>query len=309
MREQALTDPTVFGYVPGEPTAKDYLYDASLPHAAPPAYTHPSFQNVPVMSQQGGTCVGNSIAAALMGLQYVETGEVVGFNGEELNARVTHREGDATSFKPVMDDLLKSGIREGAAGRDGLYFPEAYANVDYTNVEAVKQAISTPGQAVVFATFLLDGPTGFGSNPKQFLRPDAGPRGGLHAMWAPAYTAEGLIAQNSWDRWFGDGGFVRLSWDYVVQHFVEVMAITDRPDVAGGYVKTYEFPDPTWERAVKRPGKPAVYLVKGNGRVWIKDPWEAKRFGVNLAAVEQVPSTDKIWALPVTGPDAPRDLR
>jgi hypothetical protein len=168
------------------------------------------------------------------------------------------------------------------------------------------EAISTPNQAVVFATWL---PDGWDRNPTQYAPAFPENSGGLHAMFIVRYSQEGVLVQNSWDRWFGDRGFIRLSWAFVEKHFVEAMAITDKPDIAGGYIKTYDVPDMNVERAVKRSVAPAVYLVKGNGRFWIKDPWEAKRFGVDLNRVEVLPDTDKVWAIPVIGPDAPRDQR
>jgi hypothetical protein len=294
-------NPYASGYTPLSPTAKQYTFDPTV-YGAPAGYTLPSFLKTPIYSQQGGTCVGNSIAGALTGLQYIETGEVIPFNGEELNARATRERYGPTSFTPVMDIIMKDGIK----AQEGLYYPAGYANIDYRNRQAMMEAISTPNQAVVFATWL---PDGWDRNPTQYAPAFPENSGGLHAMFIVRYSQEGVLVQNSWDRWFGDRGFIRLSWAFVEKHFVEAMAITDKPDIAGGYIKTYDVPDMNVERAVKRSVAPAVYLVKGNGRFWIKDPWEAKRFGVDLNRVEVLPDTDKVWAIPVIGPDAPRDQR
>jgi hypothetical protein len=303
LEEFKAGNPYASGYAPASPSPKQYVFDPKV-YGAPEGYTLPSFGKTPIYYQQGGTCVGNSIAGALTALQYVETGEVIPFNGEELNARATKEFLGPTSFTPVMDIIMKTGFKAG----NGLYYPAGYANVDYRNRAAMMEAISTPNQAVVFATWL---PDGWDHNPTQYAPAFPENSGGLHAMYIVRYTQDGVLAQNSWGRWFGDRGFIRLSWAYVEKHFVEAMAITDKADVVGGYVKTLDLGDLSTERAVKHIGadRPAVYLVKPNGRFWIKDPWEAKRFGVDLTKVEALPDTDSVWAIPVIGPDAPRSTR
>lgn len=302
---ESRTDPYALGYAPAGPNGKDYTYDASLPRALP-SYIVPSFQKTPVYSQQGGTCVGNAIAAAMSHLVWQDSGQVVGFDGEELNARVTHAFDQPTSFRPVMDQILATGLR--SRNGAGLYFVEGYANVDYHNVEAMKDATARPNQMCVIATHIEPG---FGDKPKEYQPANpAGNTGGLHAMCGPvAYDDHGVLIQNNWDTWFGDGGFVRLSWDYVLAHFVEFMVITDKPDVAGGYVKTYQPPSDQGYPVIRRIGSTAVYQVRVNGRFWIKDPTEATRMGVNLNLVQEVPATDKRWALPVIGLDAPASTR
>jgi hypothetical protein len=233
-----------------------------------------------------------------MHLQHQDTGRVIGFNGEELNARATREFLGPTSFTPVMDIIMKTGIKSGEA----LYFPQGYANIDYKDIGAMKTAIDTPNQMVVFATWL---PAGWDADRLGFNPAQPENNGGLHAMLIVGYEARGVYVQNSWSEAFGDRGFIRLSWDFVVRHFVEAMAITDKPDVAGGYVKTYEVPGLFTERAVKHnDARPEVYLVKGNGRFWIKDIWEAKRFGVDLTKVEKLPDTDPVWTIPVIGMDS-----
>lgn len=125
----------------------------------------------------------------------------------------------------------------------------------------------------------------------------------------------GVVIQNSWGPQWGDGGFWRLGWDYVMSERVgEAWVLTDSPDAAGGYIRTFFTDVNAKERAVKHKPtatstRPAVYLVNANGRRWIKDPFEAKRMGVNLALVEKLDDTDTVWDLPVIGPDAPAALR
>lgn len=300
---RASGNPFALGYAPESPNGKDYTFDPSLPRALP-SYIAPSFQKVPVYSQQGGTCVGNSIAAALSHLVYQDGGAVVGFDGEELNARITHAFDQPTSFRPVMDSILATGIRP--RNGHGLYFVQGYANVDYTDVEAMKAAIAVDHQMMVIATHLEPG---FGDDRKGYQ--PANPTdnsGGLHAMCVVAYDDHGVLIQNNWDTWFCDGGFVRLAWDYVARHFVEAMVITDKADAAGGYVKTYQ-PPVEGQPAIRKIGTTAVYQVRVDGRFWIKDPIEAKRMGVDLRLVQDVPATDKRWALPVIGLDAPASAR
>lgn len=302
-------DETVMGYEP-ELDEKRYAVPDNLPRSAPTPYFVPSFNQTPVYEQDGGTCVGNSSGAALTHSNFQETGEVVIFDGEALNARVTHRYDTPTSFRPIMDDILKSGVAP--LQDEGLYFIEGYANVDWHDREAVRNAISTPGQMCVFATQLTRefGPALY---PKTPLKPSPGEPGmGLHAMLLVGYTDDGVWIQNNWGDSWGNKGHCVLSWEYVDTHFVEIMAITDKKNLADGYVKTHEY-DPRAETAIAHTDlpnrkRPAVYLVKNNGRIWITDPIQAKRFGVRLPAV-QVPDTDPRWALPVIGPDAPRQFR
>lgn len=303
-------DATAMGYTLEEIDPKRYSTPDNLPRAEN-QHIIPSFQKTPIYEQRGGTCVGNATASGLTHAIFQATGEIAMFDGEALNARVTHKFEEPTSFQPVMDSIMKAGLAPLAD--EGLYFPQGYANVDYRNMEAVKQAISTPGQVCLFATQCTP-EFGSGSLAKTFLpaRPDA-QNLGLHAM-APlvAFTPEGVIAQNNYGVNWGDGGYCRFSWEYVLTHFVEIMAITMDPTIAGGYIKTHQYDGP-FETAIKHTDLPdrkrtATYLVKENGRIWITDPIQAARYGVKLPAVA-VPDTDPRWGLPVIGPDAPKQFR
>lgn len=300
-------DETVMGYEP-ELDEKRYAVPDNLPRSQPAPFMVPSFKKVPTYLQQGGTCVGNATGAALTHSIFQWTGEVVVFDGEALNARVTHRYDTPTSFRPIMDDILKSGVAP--LSDEGLYFIEGYANVDWHDREAVRNAISTPDQMCVFATQIT---RAFGSNPGNPLPPSPGEPGmGLHAMLLVGYTQEGVVIQNNWGSGFGVDGCCVLSWEYVDTHFVEIMAITQRVNIAERYVKTHQYDGP-YETAIKRfdlpdRKRPATYLARSNGRIWITDPIQAKRYGVRLPATA-VPDTDERWALPVIGPDAPKQFR
>lgn len=304
-------DPTALGYTIEELDEKRYFVPDNLPRSAPAPFFIPSARKVPTYNQQGGTCVGNSIGSYFTHAAFQEHGEVFMFDGEALNARVTHEYDKPTSFRPILDDILKSGISP--LGDEGLFFPAGYANVDYHDAEAVRNAISTPGQMCVFATFLtkefVEART-----PKVALPARPGEQGmGLHAMGPLiGYDNDGPYGQNNWGVGFADQGITHYSWDYVNTHFVEIMAITDKPDVAGGYIKTHQYFGYD-EHAIKRfdlPNRkrPATYLVKDNGLIWIKDPTEAKRFGVKLPATAVADSDDR-WGLPIIGPDAPKQYR
>lgn len=306
-------DPYVFGAKPTGVTAKDFVSVPSAPAAAPPTFLHPGYRKLPVKNQQGGTCVGNSIALCMELLEYAETKRIIQFDGEELNARFTHVEGAASMPGDILDIVQKYGIEGQAEGTKAIFLPKAYARLDHTNIEAVKQAMSTPGQIVTVAIWIKND---FGSDGgKTYLEYDGGETPGYHEVTLVGYDEHGVIVQNSWDTWWGDGGFFRLAWSYITSNWCgECWVITDNADTAGGYIRTYSYDVNAKERAIKHKAvgtntRPAVYLVKGNGRIWIKDPFEAKRFGVNLFAVEQLDDTNGIWALPVIGPDAPVNLR
>lgn len=301
-------DETAMGYEP-ELDEKRYAAPDGLYRAAPTPYVVPSFMKTPVYEQRGGTCVGNSSGAALTHNVFQETEEIAIFDGEALNARVTHKFEEATSFRPVWDDLLKSGVA--SLADEGLYFPKGYANVDYKNVEVIKEAVSTPGQMCLMAMECTD-EFGSGRLAKTYLQPREQSSYGLHAMLIVGYDEPGLIVQNNYGGQWGDLGHCRFSWDYVLRHFVEIMAVTHRPSVAGGYIKTHQYDGP-FEDAIKHVDlperkRPATYLARSNGRIWITDPIQAKRYGVRLPA-KAIPDTDKRWALPVIGPDAPKNLR
>jgi hypothetical protein len=261
-------------------------------------------------------------------LEFVELNDVVNFDAEAWSGRAVAKdygEGAAASPHDLLDDAMKHGVPAVLGAQQGLYFPKGYAWVDNKDPEAIKAAMSTPGTMVTFAIWLLSNFGSGGSNSafgdgtanqggKDFIEdiPGEDPWG-LHMLTAVGYEPQGLVFQNSWGTWWGDGGFARLSWDYLAKRTTEMIAITDNPDTAGGYVKTYNYGDGNSESAIARTDlpnrkRPAVYLVKNNGRIWIKDPIEAKRFGVKLPPV-RVPDTDSRWGLPVIGQDAPRNLR
>lgn len=300
------------GAKPSGVRPSDYVA-SNLPASSPPKFMHSAIRNVPVKNQQGSTCVGNSIALCMTYLEWVEKGDVVSFSGEELNMRVVghdYGEGAAASPHDVLDDITKHGARS----QTGLYFPKGYAWVDWHDHEAVKAAISGPGQMVTASVWLTHAFDEAADNKTYAHEDPALNNWGYHELTFVGYTDEGVFVQNSWDTWWGDGGFVRLGWDYVDARLGECWVITDNADtVKDGFVKTYDYGTAT-ERAVKRADlstrkRPAVYLAKPNGRIWITDPFQAKRFGVDLHKVEILKDTDKVWELPVIGPDAPRSQR
>lgn len=304
-------DPFAMGYAPESPNGKDYSFDPSLPRSLP-SYAASSFQKTPIYNQQGGTCVGNAIANCMTYLEWAEKNDVVSFDGEALNMRVVGKDyGQGAAASP--HDVLEDVRLHGAQAPDGLYFPKAYAWVEPNNPDAIKAAMSTPGVVVGAAIWLQDN---FGVDGGKTYAPYVeGNAWGYHMVTYVGYDERGVLIQNSWDTWWGDGGFARLSWDYLRNRTGECWAVTDNPDTAkDGFVKTFDYGNNATERAVKRADlpdrkRPAVYLAKNNGRIWITDPWQAKRFGVNLYAVEVLKDTDPVWSLPVIGPDAPRSQR
>jgi hypothetical protein len=247
-------------------------------------------------------------------LEYVEKNDVVNFDAEAWSGRIVAKDygqGAAASPHDVLDDAIKHGVPSTLNDVQGLYFPKAYAWIDYTNPAAIREAMSTPGQVVTGAIWLLNN---FGQNGgKDYIEDVPGENPwGLHEIVYVHYDDHGAEIQNSWGTWWADGGFARLSWDYIAKRSTEMLVITDSADNAGGYVQTFDYGSGT-ETAIARydlPNRkrPAVYLIKPNGRIWIKDPTEAKRMGVKLPPV-RVPDTDTRWSLPVIGQDAPRELR
>lgn len=291
----------------------DFVATPVMPGAAPPAFTHPVKGKVPVRNQQGSTCVGNSIATCMAYLEFAERGEVVPFDGELLNMRVVGRDygtGSAASPHDVLDDVLKHGI----AGPGGLYFPRGYAWVDWHDQEALKAAIAAPGQMVTASVWLTHAFDEAADAKTYAVDVAAQTPWSYHQLTFVGYDAHGVLCQNSWGTWWGDRGFVRLGWDYIAGRLGECWSITDNADtVRDGYVKTYDYGTAS-ERAIKRadmPGRqrPAVYRLLPNGREWIKDPFTAKRMGVDLHKVEILPDTDGAWNVPLIGPDAPAALR
>lgn len=288
----------------------DYVA-AKLPRATLPSLIKPAVGKVPVKSQQGGTCVGNSFTLTQTYNEWEETGDVVSFDGEALNMHVVGHDfgqGAAASPHDVLDYMLKHGLQ----GPTGLYFPKGYAWVDWQDIENIKAAMSLPRTMVSVSLWLQEN---FGvDNGKTFAPYVPGDAWGYHQVTLVGYGPEGVLLQNSWDTWWGDGGFARLSWENLQKRAGECWAVTDNSDtVKEGFVKTFDY-GPVVNRAIKRLDlptrkRPAVYRVLNDAREWIPDPFAAKRMGVNLYAVEKVPDTDKVWELPVVGQDAPRDQR
>lgn len=312
------------GVMPSGPRATDYLAPDPNPGAAPASWYHPGYRKVPVRNQQGSTCVSNSLATCMTLLEYVEKGRVINFEAESWSARTVglqYGPGAAASPHDLLDDAIKHGVPSVVDGTEGQYYPKAYAFLDYTNPDAIREALSTPGQVVTGAVWLQDnfgagGGTDAGGRPlfngKDFVPYVDGAPWGLHEITYVGYEAAGAVIQNSWGNWWGDDGFGRLSWDYIAKRSTEMLTVTDSPDNAGGYVQDFAY-GTLPEVGIKHPDtptrkRPATYLVKSNGLIWIKDPTEAKRFGVRLPATT-VPDTDSRWGLPVIGQDAPANLR
>lgn len=311
---KAKGDPYAFGVLP----SKIDLRDHALPPRATPApasFMHPSVGKVPVRNQQGGTCVGNSIATCLSLMEHAETGAIVPFNGELINARVVAKqygEGAAMMPRDGLQDIIDHGAAA-FAGDQGIsmYFPAAYAAVDHTSKDAWKAAISAPQTTVTAACWLQDT---FGAPPDGV--PIAGyyepyntvrPPWGYHELTFVGYDDHGVTVQNSWDRLWGDGGFWRFDWSYVTSDRIgEAWAITDGVDTGGGKVRAWAAPtEPNSGRAVRKGKSAAVYLLESGGRIWVQSLAMAKQMGVDMSRVESLPPTAKEWLAPVIGPDAP----
>ncbi len=306
-------DEFAMGYKP-ELDLKRHVFDHAKrlrADAVPATFMVKGYRKLPVYAQQGSTCVGNGIAAAHTHNEYNESGEVVAFDGEALNARVTHTFDTPTNFGAVMSSIMAAGVESNAG--QGVFFDQGYANVDYHDADAIRAAVAALGQMCVFATWLTRGFTDC-KTPTQPLPPSPGETGmGIHCMLLVGYEPRGVWVQNNWGVNWGDAGHCLLSWEYVAAHFCEVMAITDQADAAGGFIKTHQF-GTLPEEGVKHADlpdrkRPAVYLVKNNGRIWITDPAQAKRYGVDLTKIHVLPDGDMRWALPVIGPDAPKSQR
>jgi hypothetical protein len=311
-------------YALGAIPSKIDLRDKGIPKAGagalPATFTHPAVKKVPVRSQQGNTCVGNSIATAMEMLEYVETGQVLGFSGELMNARVVARQygqGAAAVPRDILQDVYDHGAALVRGSDVSLYFPAAYAAVDFHSPDAVKAAMSTPGTVLTACMWLISnfgGPQG---------RPDPGghtmPTGtdfvpdipgeqpwAYHEITFVGYEDRGILYQNSWDSWWGDHGFGRMGWDHLAARCGELWAVTNSVDTTGGLVLAWAAPDePAAGRAVRKGTSAAVYLVEQGGRIWVQSLAMAKQMGVDMSKVASLPPTDAVWNTPVIGLDAP----
>lgn len=322
-RLRAAGDPYAFGVLPSPID----LRDKTLPPTAgavPDTFLHPAARKVPVRNQQGGTCVGNSIATCLSLMEFAETGRVVPFDGELLNARVVDRAGGewaAASPRDVLDDVLNHGaVAFQGDGGINMYFPKAYATVDHTSADAIQAAISTPQMTVTAACWLL---SNFGegvkttdagghvneTGPGTGYAPDIPGENpwGYHELTFIGYDPQGVLFQNSWGTGWGDGGFGRFAWDYVTSGRVgEMWAVTDNPDTAGGLMRVYVPPsEPNTGRVVRKGTSAAVYLLETGGRIWVQSLAQARQFGIDMHQVISLPADDPVWNSPVIGPDAP----
>lgn len=298
-------NPFASGVIPSPLSTKDWTVPAAP--GAVETFTHPAVRKIPVRSQQGGTCVGNSITTAMTYLQYVEKNEAINFSGEELNARVIGRNfvGDGIWPRDGLDEAMKRGL----PADKGIYFPAGYAQVDQRNVDAIKSAMSTPKTMLTGSFWFYgfgSGEPGFGEQPNVYYDPKIRPENnkGYHQMTLVAYDSQGVTIQNSWGVEWGVGGFAKLSWNYIINDCGELWAITDSPDTAGGYVQTYVPPTQTKFRACRMVGTQAVYAIYENGRIWVQSLADAKYMGIDMSKVQDLPRTDLVWSLPVIGPDA-----
>lgn len=302
-------DPYALGVIPSPLSTKDYTHTPSAT-PSPATYLSPAARKVPVLSQQGGTCVGNSLATSMMYLTYEQTQTVVGFIGEDIDARIIHTTDAAISPRDGLSELVNHGL----SVQGTTYYPKAYATVDHTSVQAVKDAISAPNTIVTASCWLL---SNFGSGGGQGVNngtdfaPDIPGQNpwGYHELTFVGYQDEGVIFQNSWDDTWGDGGFGRFGWDYVTARLGECWAMTDDANNANNYVTDYVAPPVGAGRAVRRVGTAAVYIEYSNGLVWVQSLKQAYALGVDMGAVVDLPLTDKTWLQPVVGPDAPAQYR
>lgn len=275
----------------------------------PASYTHPAVGKVPVRNQQGSTCVGNSIATAMSLMEYAETSKVIPFSGELINARCvgkTSGEGAAMFPRDGLQDVLDHGSAA-FMGDQGiaLFFPKAYAAVDHTDVNAVKAALSTPGTVITAACWLL---SNMGAGGGKTYAPDIPGQqpDGYHELTFVGYDDNGVLFQNSWGHAWGDNGFGRFAWDYVVARVGEMWAVTDNADTTGGRVNAWYAPtEPNTGRAVRKGTSQAVYLLESGGRIWVQSLAQAKQMGIDMSKIQSLPPTDKVWNTPVIGPDAP----
>jgi hypothetical protein len=303
-------DPYAFGVIPSKIDLRDHAMPPVAPGAVAPSFTHPSVGHVPVRNQSGSTCVGNSIATCLSLMEYQENKAVVPFNGELLNARVVGKQyGEWAAASPR--DILQDVLDHGAAAFQGdqginIFFPKGYAAVDHASVDAIKAALSTP-QTTVTASFWLIS-TFYNATAKSGVVHDIPNEGqsGLHMITPVGYDDNGLLIQNSWGTYWGDGGLARLGWDYVAGRCNEMWAITDNPDASGGEQRVFvALTEAATGRAVRKGTSSAVYLLETGGRRWIQSLAMAKQMGVDLTKVQSLPPTDQAWNSPVIGPDAP----
>lgn len=312
IRRAKAGDPYALGALPSPHDDRDLVFSTAGAAGAPPSVTHPSVGKIPVRNQQGSTCVGNSIALAMQYLEHAETGQLIPIDGELINGRVVGRQfGEGAPMVPRdgLDDVLNHGAAAFMGqGGTALFFPKAYARVDHLNPDAVKAAITAPSTMLSAAIWLTSNFGGPSFTGKDYIHDTPGEKSwGYHEVTWVGYTDQGVIIQNSWGDDWGDHGLARLAWDWVAARVGELWAITDNLDNVGGRVNEWYAPtEPNAGRAVRKGKSQAVYRITTGGREWVQSPALAKQWGINLTTgVQSLPPTDKVWNLPVIGPDAP----
>ena len=134
------------------------------------------------------------------------------------------------SFRRAFDQRLAA-----EAGGSTVVHYSRVPGTSYDRVDNVKRALAEE-RLVVFGTqvsrpFCSDG----SANGGKPIDPPQIDLAGGHAMVWGGYTAEGPDTLNSWGEAFGDGGWFRMSWDYVAWDRTQDIWIVERaPLISGG---------------------------------------------------------------------------
>lgn len=308
-----------FGAIPSQIDRRDYTF---APEALAPTNSvvlHPGAGKTPVYNQQGGTCTGYSIAAALSLMHFAETGKRVSYDGSELHHRIVKSYSAGAMPRDVLEDVRTRGAETQETGGTSLLTTIAgYGWVDSHNRDAVMAAVS--GGPLIIAVWLNQD---FYDtwNPKSRAYVPAGRDGfSFHAMTVVGGDlAQGITVQNQWGETNGGfalgtarGGFINLSWAYLVKHCAELWSVADASNTTlDGYIKTHEITSNSASGVslVKRADKPAVYMLVGKGRWWVPSQDALYAMGLGGQPTMVLQPNDEVWSYPVIGNDAAVDQR
>lgn len=229
------------GYMPSPPDDRDYTFDKmcmkTICDEQPLPEEYRTEGHIPVLNQGANSdCVAHAIAVATAYGQYkvqqkfndFSRGYIYGnrkagdYQGEGMYIRqaLKNFNHDGDCLTPVFPyrgtyPAVKAKIAErpeeylDAANKNKLI---AYCRL-YTERE-IKMAIMLQGSVVVGITTYKNC---MGKNIKVPTADDE--KSGGHAMCCVGWNEDGWIIQNSWGKYFGDGGFCYLPYDYPVDEW------------------------------------------------------------------------------------------
>ena len=227
----------VGGFLPSEDDPRDYtLEKVSVMSAAPLPEEYRTEGNVPVLNQGiNSDCVAHAIAVASAYGQYKINENFNDFSRGYIygNRRATDYQGEGMYVRQALKNFNHDGdclnvdfpyrgsypkMKAKIAEKPEEYKEKASKSklINYFRLyseEEVKRALISHGAVVVGITIY----SSFSTHAKVPTKEDK--KSGGHAMCCVGWNKDGWIIQNSWGKFWGDGGYCYLPYDYPVDEW------------------------------------------------------------------------------------------